>query len=342
MTPPTLLALRDGRTTAMSEPVDISIIIVNWNVRNLLLGCLESVLAGLDASTGSEDQGHGGTRLRGEVWVVDNASTDGSVEAVQQRFPSVHIIANRTNVGFPEGNNQALRRCVGATALLLNPDTVVLPGALAALVRVLQHHPDTGAVGPTLLNPDGTVQSSRRRFPTLRIGLFESTVVQRYAPHAPSLRRYYVLDQPDTEPLEVDWVHGACFLVRRAAWERVGLLDTRIHMYSEEVEWLYRIKLAGWKVRYEPAARVLHYGGQSSAQDVLARHLRFHESKYYYARLHRSRPEALFLRWFILLTYLFQGWEEGLKYLLRQKPALRRARLGMIARIVAWHVGWPA
>jgi GT2 family glycosyltransferase len=274
-----------------------------------------------------------------DIWVVDNASTDGTVEALQTQFQLVNVVKNVENVGFCEANNQALRRCAGDTALLLNPDTVLQQGCVCALLRRMQSCEQAGVVGPMLLNEDRSVQSSRRRFPTLRTGLFESTIVQRMAPTSPSLRRYYVSDRADDEAQEVDWVTGACFLVRRAAWEHVGLLDPRYFMYSEELDWQRRLQRAGWRVIFEPAARVMHLGGKSSDQDVLARHVRFHASKYRYFSLYGRAGAALLLRWSILLMYIVQMLEECGKLALRHRPSLRLRRLALFAEVIAWHVG---
>lgn len=186
------------------------------------------------------------------------------------------------------------------------------------------------------------MQSSRRRFPTLRTGLFESTIVQHYVASAPSLRRYVVADRPDSEAQDVDWVHGACFMVRRDAWEQAGLLDPGFHMYSEELDWQRRIRDAGWRVVFEPAARVIHVGGQSSGQVALATHLRFHASKYRYFRLHHGARAAAFLRWGIGLMHVWQLWEEAAKLALGHRPALRRERLGYLLRSIAWHAGLRA
>src|SRR5690606_1823761 len=211
-----------------SQPPDLSIIIVSWNVRELLRACLRSLEAGRHA-------------LTLEVIVVDSASADGTPEMVRNDFPWVHLLAQQENVGFPRGNNIGIHHSTGRYLLLLNPDTEVVGDALQRMVAYLDEHPQTGVGGAQLLYPDGRVQSSRRRFPTLLTAFFESTWLQPLAPQS-VLDRYYVRDRPDDATSEVDWVMGACLMTRREVVEQVGLLDEDYFMYSEELDWCRRIK----------------------------------------------------------------------------------------------------
>ncbi|MBU0702731.1 MAG: glycosyltransferase family 2 protein, partial [Chloroflexi bacterium] len=193
--------------------LDLSIVIVNWNVRDLLRRCLHSILASYKLQV---------TSLH--IIVVDNGSSDGSVEMVRSEFPIVHVIANAENRGFPAANNQGLAVAQGRYILLLNPDTEIVGDALATLVAFADAHPDVGMVGPQLLNTDSSVQSSRRRFPTLATGFLESTWLERYAPRR-LLERYEFLDQPDDVAQDVDWLYGAALMARREAVEQVGPMD---------------------------------------------------------------------------------------------------------------------
>lgn len=297
----------------------LSIIIVNWNVRDLLRECLRSL-----------DAGRGALAL--EVIVVDSASADGSVEMVGAEFPWVRLIACDDNVGFPRGNNLGLAEARGDYLLLLNPDTVVLGDALTVMRAYLAAHPAAGAVGPQLLNSDGTVQSSRRRFPTLATGFFESTWLQGLAPGV--LRRYYALDLPDDTTAEVDWLVGACIMVPRAVYERIGGLDEGYYMYSEELDWCRRIVAAGRHVVYHPAARVIHHVGQSSDQAVTARHINFQRAKLRYYRKYHGRAAAGALRLFLLANYAGQLALEGVKGALGSKPDLRRQRVRAYAAVL--------
>ncbi len=267
------------------------------------------------------------SNLQIEVIVVDNASSDGSVAMVEQEFPQVKLIANRENLGFTVGNNQGIAASQGRYILLLNPDTEVVGDALATMVEYMDEHPIVGVLGPQLLNPDGSIQSSRRRFPTMATAFLESTILQQWFPNNAVLRRYYVLDRPDNDVQEVDWVTGACLMVRREAIEEVGMLDEGFFMYSEELDWCRRIKAQGWQIIYLPTAKVIHYGAQSSEQVKAFQHIQFQRSKIRYFRKHHSRWQAEILRLFILATYLYQLIVEALKWVVGHKRPLRAARV---------------
>lgn len=299
---------------------DLSVIIVNWNVRDLLRRCLHSILANVP-----------GGQL--EIIVVDNGSTDGSVEMVRTEFPMVRLIANPDNRGFPAANNQGLEVARGRYVLLLNPDTEVVGDALATMAAFADAHPDVGIVGPQLLNPDGSVQSSRRRFPTLLTALFESTWLQPYAPRR-LLEHYYVLDRPDDEVQDVDWVTGAALMARREAAEQVGPLDEGFFMYSEELDWCRRFREAGWRVVYLPTARIVHHVGKSSEQVLPARHIHFQTSKVRYFRKYYGPATAEVLRLFLLANYLWQIGLEGSKWLLGHKRPLRAERIAAYRQVV--------
>jgi N-acetylglucosaminyl-diphospho-decaprenol L-rhamnosyltransferase len=300
--------------------VDLSIVIVSWNVRALLRQCLRSILANPYPCTL-------------EVIVVDNVSTDGSAEMVQAEFPDVRLIVNTENRGFPAANNQGIAIAEGRYVLILNPDTEVVGDALAAMVAYADGNPDVSVVGPQLLNEDGSVQSSRRRFPTLATALFESTWLQPCAPRR-LLARYYVQDQPDDKTLDVDWVKGAAVMARRKAIEQVGPMDEGYFMYSEELDWCKRFKDSGWRVVYLPAAQIVHYGGKSSDQVVTARHIHFQTSKVRYFHKHHGRFVGEVLRWFLLGNYAWQVGLEGAKWLVGHKRALRAERVAAYRQVL--------
>ena len=308
--------------------VDLSVVVVNWNVCDLLRSCLRSIVR----STGPQGPSHWPWTLaigpwRGEVIVVDNGSTDGSVTMLREEFPLIRLIANQENVGFTRGANQAIRASRGRYVLLLNPDAEVVGNALPTMVEYMERHLQVGALGPQLRHPDGSIQSSRRRFPSLATAFLESTILQQWFPHNRVLDRYYVNDQPEDAVQEVDWVVGACILLRREAIEQVGLLDETVFMYSEELDWCRRAKSAGWRVVYLPTAQVIHHEGQSSEQAVPARHIYFQRAKIHYFRQHHGRWAGTILRAFLLLTYLYQLLEEGGKWLLGHKRPLRIQRM---------------
>ena len=213
------------------------IVFVTYNSARYIPGCFRALAR---TSTPKEDY---------QVIVVDNASTDGSPAMVAAEFPQVKLIVSSENRGFTGGNNLGLAQATGEFQLLLNPDTEVLDDALPRLVAYAQAHPDVGVIGPQLLNADGTVQASRRRFPTLDVLFTESTWLQALAPRA-VLAAYYVEDRPDNVEQAVDWVTGAALLVRREAIAQVGPLDEGFFMYSEELDWCHRFRDAGWRVVY--------------------------------------------------------------------------------------------
>ncbi|MGC9520484.1 MAG: glycosyltransferase family 2 protein [Anaerolineae bacterium] len=299
----------------------LSVIVVSWNVRDLLQRALESVYASWSHASGME------------IVVVDNASSDGSPEMVETAFPEVTLLHNETNVGFASANNQGLEIARGDYLLLLNSDTEALGGALPELVSYLDAHPQVGLVGPRLFNDDGTTQSSRRRFPTLPILFLESTWLQRLMPR-PLLNRYYVADVPDSEEQLVDWVTGAAMLVRREAITDAGPLDPGFFMYSEELDWCRRIRQAGWDIAYTPSAEIVHYGGKSSEQVAPARHIYFQSSKIRYARKYHGTVVAELLRLWLLGQYVWQSAVEGTKWILGHRRELRAARLGAYRRVI--------
>ncbi len=302
-----------------SKTVDLSVIIVSWNVRDLLRRCLHSVF--------------GARGLTLEVTVVDNASTDGSVEMVRNEFPHVHCIDNPDNRGFPAANNQGIAIAQGRYVLLLNSDTETVGDALATMVVFADTHPQVGVVGPQLLNDDGSVQSSRRRFPTLATAFFESTWLQPCAPRR-LLERYYVLDQPDDVTLDVDWVKGAALMARREAIEQVGLMDDGYFMYSEELDWCRRFREAGWRVVYLPTAQIVHYEGKSSEQVLPVRHIHFQSSKVRYFYKFHGPIVAETLRWFLLASYAWQLGIEGAKWLIGHRRPMRAGRIDAYRQVL--------
>ncbi len=292
---------------------DLSIIIVSWNVRDLLRACLSSIDAGC-------------SQLDLEVIVVDGASADGSPAMVRAEFPWVTLIACDENVGFPRGNNIGLAAANGRCLLLLNPDTEIIADTLPLMVNYLAQRPDVGGLGAQQLNPDGSVLSTRRRFPTLATALFESTWLEPIAPKR-ILRHYYVLDVPDDAETDVDWVNGACLMTRREVFEQVGGLDEAYFMYSEELDWCRRIKQAGWRIVYLPAAQIVHHVGKSSEQAATARHINFQRAKLRYFRKYHGRWATAVLRLFLLLNYVWQLQLEVVKGLLGHKRPLRWQRV---------------
>jgi N-acetylglucosaminyl-diphospho-decaprenol L-rhamnosyltransferase len=304
----------------------LSVIIVNWNVRDLLKSCLTSLL-------GDENLGVDGRSPMSEVIVVDNASTDGSVKMLQQAFPRVTLIANSDNRGFAAGNNQGIAAARGRYVMLLNPDTEVIDDALFTLVDYMDAHTDVGLIGPQLLHPGGCVQSSRRRFPTLATLFLESTWLESLAPTS-LLHQYRMCDRPDEAVLDVDWVTGAAMLARSEAVGQVGGFDEDFFMYSEELDWCRRFKAAGWRVTYHPGAQIIHHEGKSSEQAIPARHINFQRSKIRYARKYHGQASATILRLFLLALYGWQLMLELAKGMLGHRRALRWQRVAAYWRVL--------
>ncbi len=327
----------------MTAP-DLSVIIVSWNVRDLLRVCLASLPAGAAAIDEHPS-------LTVGVIVVDNASADGSAAMVADAFPDVQLIANRENRGFTGGNNQGLAVAHGRYVLFLNPDTVVSPGALSTMVAYMEAHPNVGALGPRLRYGDGSPQSSARRFPTLATALFESTPLAWHWPDNRWARAYRMDDgglqipgyklkvdnfQPSTfQPASpVDWVVGAALLTRRAVLEQVGGFDEGYFMYSEELDWCRRAALAGWQTVYLPTAEIIHYEGKSSEQVVAARHIRFHRSRVRYFRKFHGRATAETVRLAVLGMFAVEWLLEAGKWLLGSRRELRRERVTAYAQLL--------
>lgn len=265
--------------------MDLSVCILNWNTAHELKRCLSSVLGA-----------HRDGPLL-EVVVADNASTDGSTEMVRRQFPQVALMENHTNLGFAAGHNRAIAASSGRYVLLLNADTVVHEGALTALVEAADAHPRAAAVGPRLLNADGSLQYSCRRFPRLAYGLFRKAPLGRLLPENRFNREYLMRDLNHSRAQSVDWVSGAAFLMRREAIEQIGLLDEGYYMYCEDVDWCYRARRAGWQVLYAPQAVVTHLHGRSTDMRPFAMSHEFHRSMIRFYRKHYSKHWPAILRW---------------------------------------------
>jgi GT2 family glycosyltransferase len=254
----------------------ISIVILNFNTRAHLAACLRSVPAEVRAGD--------------EVFVVDNSSSDGSVDIVERDFPWVRLIRSPVNGGFAHGNNQALRLASCEALLLLNPDTILPVGALDAFEERLASHPDAGIVGPKLLKPNGTMHlACRRSFPTPAVAFYRLSGLSRLFPRSPTFGRYNLTYIDPDKPIEVDAVCGACLLIRRSVVERIGLLDERFFMYGEDVDWCLRARQDGWTVRYEPAVIVQHQHGAASRQRALRTTFHFFRAMDLFYRKHYVR-----------------------------------------------------
>jgi len=271
----------------MASP-DLSVCIVNWNTRRDLEHALHSVLSA-----------EAGISL--EVIVVDNASRDGSADMVRETFPQARLIRHHENVGFARGYNLAAAQAQGRHLLMLNPDTEVRPGALARLVAFLDSHPGAAAAGPRLLNSDGSLQPSCRRFPRPMAALFRNTALGRLFPHNRYARDYLMADWDHRQPRPVDWVSGAALCIRREAWQQVGGFDEGFFMYAEDVDWCLRARRAGWDIYYLPEAVIVHHIGRSTDQRPAAMVLQFHRSMARFYRKHYASRWPWGFRWLPVL-----------------------------------------
>lgn len=267
----------------------LSVIIVNWNTKTLLQNCLRSLVAA------------GG--YISKTIVVDNASTDGSSEMVVRGFPQVKLIRNSANMGFSAASNQGIHASTGRYVLLLNSDTIVPEGALEELACFVDDHPEIGACGPRLVRPDGTPQPyAFGSDPTP--GYLLARGLNRLLLHR------YLHDWATDTVQEVDWVSGACLMVRREAIAQAGLLDENIFMYFEDNDWCLRIRQCGWKVYYNPQVSIIHIGGQSLAQNPAARQAYYCSLNYFYAKHYRLLSR--FLLQASLLPYRLLGHQSHL------------------------------
>lgn len=265
----------------MSAGPQVSVVVVSYNTREMTLECLRTL---------SDDM----KEMPWELWVVDNASTDGSAEAVREAFPEAHVIANEHNVGFGAANNQAIRQARGNYLLLLNSDAFVQPGTVRQLVDYLDSHPDVAVVGPRLMNADGTLQQSCYRFPSPMRAVFEHLLLTAAFPNHPLVGDYR--SWPHDEVREVDFAIGACLLVRAEALQEVGLFDERFFMYAEETDLCYRLRRVGWKVVFVPESQVTHLGGVSGSFQSDRTFCEFRRAQDLYIRKHHGLPGLLVFR----------------------------------------------
>ena len=231
----------------MSISTRVSAVVVNYNARRHLLECVRSLQ--------DED-------VR-DIVVVDNASSDGSAEALRRQHPEVSLVATGANLGYGTGANRGVARCGGELLLVCNADVTFEPGALKSLVAAMDADDRLAVVGPRIEATDGSLYPSPRTFPGITDALGHA-FLGLVAPANRFTRRYRMLDWDHTRPGEVDWVSGSCFLVRRAAWEALGGFDEAYFMYAEDVDLCWRARRAGWRVAFEPAARVVHVQGVST------------------------------------------------------------------------------
>ena len=290
----------------MTSP-EVSVIIVNYRTNALLLECLSSLYTTP-------------TDLAFEVIVVDNASGDGTGSLVPRRFPELRLVVNGKNVGFARATNQGMALARGELLFWLNPDTIVLNGALAELAAFLRSHPDAGAVGPKLIGPDGSLQYSCRAFPSFSTVLFtRQSILRRLWPSNPLSRRYLLSDWDHAKVRAVDWLSGAALMTTRAVVNQVGPLDERFFLFNEDVDWCRRVKAAGYLVYYNPNAVVMHHIGVSDACLPARLIIERHKGMFHYYRKHMRLTPWLDLP---ILTAL--AFRTGVQLLTRSRWRMTR------------------
>jgi GT2 family glycosyltransferase len=314
-------------TPLNKDTIDLSIIIVNWNTKQLLLDCIASIYRTVHQASF-------------EVFVVDNGSTDGSVEAVAQAYPGVHVIANGRNLGFAKANNIALGRMSGRYAVLLNSDTILKDSALERMFQFMEEHPRAGICGPQFLSEDGTRQRSTGVFPTLLTEFMSKVLIRVLFPER-FKRAFPSGNPPFPGPAEVDFIVGACMMARKTAMDAVGSLDDDYFFLYEEVDWCFRMKQGGWLVYHLPDIEVYHLGGQSMKEINLQAQVETWRSRYVFFQKTLQLSALGSLGLFILggLQNAYQFLVYTLFNLLTVCAFRRlRRRWFMFSYLLAWHM----
>ncbi len=273
----------------------LSVVFLSYNTRDLTKQALSSVLDAAEC-------------MEVEVLVVDNASVDGSADMVEEEFPQVKLIRNEDNVGFAAGNNVALRQVVGEYVLLINTDTIVRRDALLTMVDFLDAHPEAGACGCKILDPDGTLQlDSRRGFPTPVAAFCKMSGLSRLFPNHPVISRYYMTYLDPEQMAEVEVLSGSCMMVRKTVIDQVGLLDEDYFMYGEDIDWCYRIYQAGWKIYYVPDTEIIHFRGESGKGAPLRILYRKSKAMSIFVNKHMARRFRFFPLWLLQVGIALHG-----------------------------------
>jgi GT2 family glycosyltransferase len=277
------------------EPeIDLSVIIVNYSVEELLKECLQSIF-------------NFQKELKFEVIVVDNHSEDQSTKMVLQYFPIVKLIDNKRNLGFSAACNQGIRQSRGRYILLLNPDTEFAAGGISEMIKFMDSNLHVGICGPKMVDLKGKIHFSARSFPSYLTAISShQSVLNKVFPHNPLSKRYLLKDLDHNRKIEVDWVSGSCLLTKRSVFEKIGLLDELFFMYVEDVDFCYRAKKAGFSVYYFPNSVVIHHIGKSTQKRKLAMLVEHHRSMYCFYRKHH-RPYLL-LRGIVFFSIWIRLW----------------------------------
>jgi len=267
---------------------DVSISITNHNTKDYLEDCIRSI----------EESG---IRRSYEIIVVDDASNDGSADMISGKHPKIKVIKNKINLGYVKSNNVGIRASRSKYVLSLNSDTKILGGAIDKLIDFMDKNPNAGAVGPKLLNSDGSVQlQARRGFPTPINSLFYFSGLSRLFPKSGLMGGYLLTYLDNTTTAEIDSLCGAAMVVRREVIDKVGLMDESYFMYGDDIDWCYRIKQGGWKVYYLPEAEIIHFGGRGGSRRQSYRNIfEFHRAMALFYKKHYSKDHLVLLNWLV-------------------------------------------
>ncbi|MUG73955.1 glycosyltransferase family 2 protein [Paenibacillus validus] len=288
--------------------MDLSIIVLNYNTKQLTLNCLESIRNSV-------------TEYLYEIILVDNHSTDGSIEAFEKHYPEIELIRNQVNVGFSKGNNQAMKIARGRYVLLLNSDTIVNSDTLDVMLQFMDQQPTVGAAGCKVVLPDGSLDKAcRRGFPTPSASFYYAFGFAKLFPRVPRFNQYQLSYLDPDQDYPVDCLVGAFMMVRREVIDQVGMLDEDFFMYGEDIDWCYRIKEAGWGIHYYPYTEIVHYKGASSRRRPFKIIYEFHRAMILFHKKHYEKKYS----WVVnLLVYAGVGLKFAISILLNRFGSVR-------------------
>src|SRR5690554_1758556 len=275
--------------------MELSVIIVNYNVKHFLEQCLHAVVKASE-------------NIQTEIFVVDNNSVDGSAQLIHDKFPAVHFIANQQNVGFSRANNQAIRQAHGKYILLLNPDTVVEENTFSKVIQFMDKHPDAGGVGVKMIDGKGNfLPESKRGLPTSWVAFCKMFGLSALFPRSRKFGRYHLSYLSKNEIHEVDVLAGAFMMLRKETLDKVGLLDETFFMYGEDIDLSYRITRGGYKNYYYPKTTIIHYKGESTKKGTLNYVKVFYSAMIIFARKHFSSGKANTFSFLLQLAIWFRA-----------------------------------
>ena len=288
--------------------MDISVIIVSWNVRDFLKRCLASIYRRGDAASF-------------EVIVVDNASSDGSADMASREFPKARVIRNGKNLGFSAANNIGLKDAAGELVFFLNPDTELQDGTIGRIISFMAAHPEAAGLGCRLVYPDGSLQHSARRFPSFFTDLMEKLYLDWLFPGSGFFNYYHMGLWPHDRLREIDVPFGACLVVRKSVLDKIGPMDERFFMYYDEIDLCYRIRQAGFRIYFTPDISVTHHSNKSSDQVIGEATVWKMRSKAKFFRKHYGAPGAAGLVFNLIAERLLVYGPVSLWHLFTKKPA---------------------